>query len=98
MKITERLDMDVQFSGLRRTESAQKGASRVSAGNQQGSQKTDSANINVLDQLQNLASALETPDRSALIDQLRSAVQSGGYQVDPQALSDAVITSMLHRY
>jgi anti-sigma28 factor (negative regulator of flagellin synthesis) len=49
------------------------------------------------DQLRNLALAL-SPEETSRVEQLKQLVQSGQYQVDPLAVSGALVDALLKGY
>lgn len=44
------------------------------------------------------AQAADSPERSANVERLRGLIQSGQYQMDPQALSSSIVSAAIEGY
>ena len=95
MKINEREPMDIPKLGAKGLSGTTKAGAGVSATGKQPQNSGDRIDLGNQDQFVSMAQSAGSAERANYVEGLRALVQSGQYQVDAGALSQAIVNAAL---
>jgi flagellar biosynthesis anti-sigma factor FlgM len=98
VKIYERDDLNIPKPETDRLYAPPKPDAGSTQGTRRLESRSDQIELGSQAGLLSLAQAVGSDDRATRVEQLRALVQSGRYQVDTAALSQAIVTAHLDGY
>jgi flagellar biosynthesis anti-sigma factor FlgM len=98
MKINQREPTDIPNLGANGPSAAPKAGAGVGAAGKQSQSGGDQIELGSQDQFVSMAQSAGSAERASQVEGLRALVQSGQYQVDAGALSQAIVSSALSEH